>query len=442
MSEQSSPLTPHPSPLPIDVESFLSFWGQFNIKLKSYPHVLKAKGGFTFIEQAEIEKTKTFKDLMKEVHEPGICGQCGGCVSFCFAGDLTAIEMGNEGRPQYLNEENCLKCGICFLICPQINILDDDIKDEFNWKPPVGNYQRVTSARTTNKDVLENCSDGGVVTSILHYLLDRKLIDGAIVSQKTGPFGRKPILASTYEEILSAAGSRFIGTSQVEELGNFTTYSPTMYELRNVKNLDLLRIAVVGTPCQIHTIRKMQNLGVTPAHVVEYTIGLFCMENFSFDRTEKEFIEERLGFKIEDIKKINIREDFIVTLKSNDVIYVPLKEIDRLARPACFACTDYTNDFADLSVGGLGSPEGYTTVITRTDAGKMMYNEAKRNDYVEEITMDHKEYSRVSNERLDKILYFANLKRERGLMTLGKLKMKELEYLKTHPGKAQDDVSS
>jgi len=398
------------------------------------PASVKTFGGLQLTGTQSIERTKTFKDLMKEVHEPGICGQCGGCVSFCFAGDLTAIEMGDDGKPHYLNEENCLKCGICFLICPQINVLDEDIKEEFKWKPPIGNYHRITSARSTNKDVLENCSDGGVVTSILHYLLERKLIDGAIVSQKTGPFGRKPILASTYEEILSAAGSRFIGTSQVEELGNYTTYSPTMYELRDIKNLDLLRIAVVGTPCQIHTIRKMQNLGVTPAHVVEYTIGLFCMENFSFDRTEKEFIENKLGFKMEDIKKINIREDFIVTLKSNDVIYIPLKEIDRLARPACFACSDYTNDFADISVGGLGSPEGYTTVITRTDAGKTMYNEAKRNNYIEDIKRDHRDYTRVSKERLEKLQYFAELKRERGLMTLGKLKIKELEFVHKQDG--------
>ncbi|UCH88592.1 MAG: Coenzyme F420 hydrogenase/dehydrogenase, beta subunit C-terminal domain [Thermoplasmata archaeon] len=386
-------------------------------------------GGLIFTDKASQEKAKTFKDLIQQVHEPGICGQCGGCVSFCFAGDLTAIEMGPEGKPHYKDEENCLKCGICFLICPQISILDEEIKEEYNWKLPIGNYQRITTAISTKKEVLENCSDGGVVTSILLALLERNLIDGAIVSQKTGPFGRKPIIATTYEEILSAAGSRFIGTSQVEELGNYTTYSPAMRELGNIRNLDLLRIAVVGTPCQIHTIRKMQNLGVTPAHVVKYTIGLFCMENFSFNRSEKEYIEHRLGFKMEDIKKINIREDFIVTLKSNDVIYIPLKEIDKLARPACFACTDYTNDFADISMGGIGSPEGYTTTIIRTEEGKMMYNEAKRNNYIQEISKSHKNYSLVS-DRLDKLTYFAIKKRERGLFTLEKLKKGELEHLK------------
>ena len=83
----------------------------------------------------------------------------------------------------------------------------------------------------------------------------------------------------------------------------------------------------------------------------------------------------------------------------------------------------------------------YTTVITRTDAGKQIYNDAKRYNYINEITMDHKEYSRVTNERLDKIIYFANKKRERGLLTLGNLKMKELEYLKKKKESDSDTIT-
>jgi coenzyme F420 hydrogenase subunit beta len=338
--------------------------------------------------------------------------------------------MGKDGHPTYINEENCLKCGICFLICPQINILDKEIQEQYEWELPIGHYKRIVAAKTKDEEVRRNCTDGGVVTSILHCLLERKMIDGAIVSQKTGPFGRKPIIATTYEDILSSAGTRFIGTSEIEELGNFTTYSPTMEALRNLKNMDLLKIAVVGTPCQIHTIRKMQQLGVVPSHVVKYTIGLFCYENFSFDINDKDRIEKRLGVKIDDIDKINIREEFIITLKSGDVKHFPLSEIDDVARPACFACTDFANDFADISVGGLGSPDGYTTTVIRTDEGKEIYSEAKRNGYIEEFMTcadeeQKSEYS--SNECLQKIIQYSERKRKRGLETLDRLKVKPLE---------------
>jgi coenzyme F420 hydrogenase subunit beta len=382
----------------------------------------------------ESGNTKTFKHLIREVHDQGICGQCGGCVSFCYAGDLIAIEMGSDGKPQYLDEENCLQCGICFLICPQINILDEEIQAEYKWEPPIGSFKHILSGRTTNSQIMEKCSDGGVVTSLLLYLLERKLIDGAIVSISDGPFGRKPIVATTREQIISAAGSRFIGKSNIEELGNFTTYSQTMFALRELKNLDMLKIAVVGTPCQIHTIRKMQYLGVMPAHVVKYVIGLFCLENFSFSSEKLPEVEGTLGMKLNDIKKINLKEDFIITKQNNEVKHIPLSELEKVARPACFACTDYANDFADISVGGIGSPEGYSTVIIRNDIGQKIFSGALRDKYVEELNIGNEldlgsgliNYEKgiclSSKARKDLLLKYARMKRKRGIDTLNKLR--------------------
>jgi len=345
--------------------------------------------------------------------------------------------MSPEGKPHYINEENCLQCGICFLICPQINILDEEIQKLFNWEPPIGSYKHIVSAKTTNPEIMEVCSDGGVVTSLLIYLLEHKLIDGAIVSISEGPFGRKPIVATTKEKIISAAGSRFIGKSNIEELGNFTTYSQTMFALRDIKNIDMLKIAVVGTPCQIHTIRKMQYLGVMPAHVVKYVIGLFCYENFSFSADRLGEVEDTLGVKITDIKKINLKEEFIITTNDGVVKNIPLSELEKVARPACFACTDYANDFADISVGGIGSPEGYTTTIIRNDVGQRIYSNALRNGYLEELDLGaeldlglglHNYENGIclsSKARKDLILKFARNKRKRGLETLEKLRKKE-----------------
>jgi coenzyme F420 hydrogenase subunit beta len=297
------------------------------------------------------------------------------------------------------------------------------------------------------------CSDGGVVTSLLVYLLEHRLIDGAIVSVSEGPFGRKPIVATTKEKIISAAGSRFIGKSNIEELGNFTTYSQTMFALRDIKNLDMLKIAVVGTPCQIHTIRKMQYLGVMPAHVVKYVIGLFCYENFSFSVDKIDEVEETLGVSINDIKKINLKEEFIITTKDDEVKNIPLSELEKVARQACFACTDYANDFADISVGGIGSPEGYTTTVIRNEVGQKLFSRALRDGYIEELDvgkgMDLGSGLNVtengiclsSKARKDLILKFARNKRARGLEILDKLRSKELtaeQLLKDNLDKSQE----
>jgi ferredoxin len=40
---------------------------------------------------------KTFRDLMKEVQKYNFCGKCGGCVSFCSADNLGALELDQMG---------------------------------------------------------------------------------------------------------------------------------------------------------------------------------------------------------------------------------------------------------------------------------------------------------------------------------------------------------
>ena len=109
---------------------------------------------------------KTFHDLMIEVQQRNFCGKCGGCFSFCSADNLGALEVGSDGMPRFANEEKCLHCGICYMICPNIYELDEELKKKTNWEPPIGAVEDLTSARTTNSSVVQRCTDGGVVTSL------------------------------------------------------------------------------------------------------------------------------------------------------------------------------------------------------------------------------------------------------------------------------------
>lgn len=363
----------------------------------------------------ESKTIKTFKDLIREVHEPGLCGSCGGCVSFCSAGELMAIGFGENGIPKIIDEDNCLECGICYLICPQIDVLDDDIKDTYDWESPLGSYKRIVSARSTNSEILKVCTDGGVVSSILHCLLEKRMIDGAVVSKKTSQFGREPMIATTYQEILAASGSKFTGSSGVEELGRFSTYSPTMFAIKDVKNMDLIKIAVVGTPCQVHTLRKMQNLSVVPSHVVKYVLGLFCSENFSFEASKSKDVEKVLGVNFEDIEKLNIKEDLIVKLKNGETKHIPLEKMTRFVRQACLICNDFSNDFADISFGGLGSPEGWTTLVIRTELGERIYSEAIHHGFIEELHDNHEGFKDDTSIIISKLIQFAKMKKDRAL---------------------------
>jgi len=364
---------------------------------------------------------KTFHDLIRIVQKNNFCGKCGGCVAFCSAANLGALEVGPDGMPRYSDEEKCLKCGICYMICPNIRDLDEELRKRTKWEPPVGPIKDLVTAQTTNPTVGEKCTDGGVVTSLLLYLLDNHMIDAALVSRSDGPFHRGPMLATSGEEIISASGSHYDESFSVINLGShYSTYSPAMQELKRLRKGLIDRVAMVGTPCQIHTVRKMQVLGIIPSDVIKYCFGLFCMENFSFNDIQLKHLEKQYGFDLTQVSKVNVKEDFFIYLENGRVIHIPFAEIDSIARPACLVCPDFSAEFSDLSFGGLGSPEGYTTVLIRSEKGKIVYRGALAAGYIKERRYSSAEKARSDLIRLQRLIIdFSQRKKERALKNRG-----------------------
>jgi len=339
-------------------------------------------------------KVKNFEDLIEEVHKNGICQQCGGCVSFCNSMDYDVIGYKEPNSPpEFLNKENCLKCGICYHICPQTHVLDYDLNRAFNLldfsSMPLGNTNEIYSCQSTNFDLLHQGTDGGVVNSLLTYMFDEKLIDGAVVAKTKAPFSREPFFAECKEDLLGTSGLKLGISQQLDEVQKRHSYSSSLPELNKHK---FKKLAIVGTPCQIYTIRSMQSLGIIPSQNIEYCLGLFCYENFEFDQRKIEKFQREFNLKFEDIEKINIKNDLIVQLKRDknrkSLIHIPFDDLKDYMRPACNACSDFTNVYADISFGGLGSPDDFTTVITRTDKGRRVVNNALKEGIISNLEVD------------------------------------------------------
>ncbi len=367
------------------------------------------------------EEIKSFTDLIREVQTPGLCGSCGGCVSFCSAGELNALHFGSDGFPEYADEDRCLKCGICYLVCPQVKVLDHELGQRFGWEGPSGPYRSIRSARTTDTETASVATDGGVVTSLLVRALESGIIDGALVSRRTGPFSRQPAVATTRKELIEAAGSHFGETAHLGEMGNaYTSFVPTIREIGKLRRRKLERVALVGTPCQVYSLRKMQLLRVVPSDAVKLVIGLFCMESFAFNEETRSHLGEHLGVPLDDIVKLNVKDDVILTKSTGEEIHVPFEVVDEIARPACLACPDFASDFADLSCGGLGSPAGYTTVVIRTAEGDKLYSNARRGGFIEELAGQDREAAVLQRTTtVAKITSFSRRKRDRSARRLG-----------------------
>jgi coenzyme F420 hydrogenase subunit beta len=159
-----------------------------------------------------------------------------------------------------------------------------------------------------------------------------------------------------------------------------------MLAIRSLRASDMTRVAFVGTPCQIKTLRKMQLLRIVPAHIVRITIGLFCYENFNFTLEGRKNLEEKIETSLDNVAKINVKEDFIVKLDDGSSVNIDLDELGDLVRPECIPCTDFSCYTADISVGGLGSPDGYTTTMMRNQQARGLVEEAISNEYLERNT--------------------------------------------------------
>ncbi|MHA1242917.1 MAG: Coenzyme F420 hydrogenase/dehydrogenase, beta subunit C-terminal domain [Promethearchaeota archaeon] len=311
--------------------------------------------------------TKNFEDLIKEVHEKGICQECGGCVSFCSSAKYDIIGfIDPDTPPVYLHKDQCLECGICYMICPQTHILDSELNKTYKFtnydSMPIGNFDNIYSCQATDKDFLKHGTDGGVVNSILNFMIEKKLIDGAIVSKTKAAFSREATYAKSKADLLQSSGTILDISPQLDAVHKISTYTHSIPGLNRYK---FKKLAVIGTPCQFKNI--------------EICLGLFCFESFSLSKTQIKKFEKNFNINVSDIKKINIKEDVIFKIKDDGngekIIHIPFTHLKDYMRPACNACDDFTNIYADISFGGLGSADKYTTVITRTEKGKKLFSQ-------------------------------------------------------------------
>ena len=84
-------------------------------------------------------------------------------------------------------------------------------------------------------------------------------------------------------------------------------------------------------------------------------------------------ISTLLKIPMSSIKAISAsqRDDrLLVTTFSDEELEVKLSDVAKLVRKGCGRCYDLLAEAADISIGPLGAPEGYSAAIVRTDHGE------------------------------------------------------------------------
>jgi coenzyme F420 hydrogenase subunit beta len=129
-----------------------------------------------------------FKLLKEEIIDTGLCIGCGACAAFC--GRIELIGRRPELVKPCILEVGSIRCGwrgVCYDHCSARFLPTKEVEERiFGIRKEdelLGVYRNFIRGRATDERILSVCQDGGVITAILAYGLDRGIFDGAIVTR-------------------------------------------------------------------------------------------------------------------------------------------------------------------------------------------------------------------------------------------------------------------
>lgn len=203
--------------------------------------------------------------------------------------------------------------------------------------------------------------DGGVVTALLIKGFEEGLFDAAIVVRRTQGYMAEAVVALSAEDVMSAKGTSYLKVNVTKKL-------------RELISQGKQRIAIVCTPCEAKAARIVQQTVGKDCQIT--VIGLFCLEAFNPVKLRAE-IRKRLGVDLADAEKTRIRRGKFTVTVEGKTVSCKVKDLSDTSEVTCRFCEDFVAALADVSVGCVGSPEGYSTVIVRSPAGERLLCDAK-----------------------------------------------------------------
>jgi len=350
---------------------------------------------------AEYIENTTIKGIFPSValiKEKNLCCGCGLCVSIC---PVKAIDY--SGGTFEIDDDLCINCGLCYSACPRsffpkvLEKLEENNDPNIKFLEQLNYYRDIFTAQTTEKRIKRVAQDGGIVTTSLKTAFKQGLINGSFaVTIGDQPLKPLPILIESEGDLLKTAGAKY-------------TNVPVLKIFHDAK--DHNKLAVVGTPCIMKALRKISFYPFNKPFYdnIVLKIGLFCMESFDYEKII-ELLKNEFHVYPSDVKKMDIdKGKFIIYDQESNISNIPIKRIKKYGRFGCFFCDDLTAEYADISVGSIGSEPGWSTVIIRTKKGAEFFQKALDLNLIvkkeiEEDSKSFKELSRIAKSKLKKYI--------------------------------------
>jgi coenzyme F420-reducing hydrogenase beta subunit len=241
----------------------------------------------------------------------------------------------------------------------------------------LGVYSDLFSAKSTVEG-----QDGGVVTALLQKGFTEGLFDSAIVVRRIHGYNAEATVISNAEEALESKGTTYVKVNVTKKL-------------RELINQGKKRIVIVCTPCEAKVARKIQQ---TIGKECEVTvIGLFCFEAFNPAKLKAE-VQKQLGVDLDKAGRTQVRQGKFVAQVDGREVSCRVKDLTGASEVACHFCSDFTSQLADVSVGSVGSKQGYSTVIVRSPIGERLL---QNSNFMKDV-VDKQEIARLAKFKTER----------------------------------------
>lgn len=235
----------------------------------------------------------------------------------------------------------------------------------------LGTYDTCYLGYATDEQVRAGAASGGIVSALLIHLLENEIVQGAVISKveiENGEIQAHPFIARSRKEILQAQSSIYMEF-------------PWLREARSLLKSAEGKVAVVGLPCFIQALRRVEAKDPKIAATVDVHIGLICGRSSSKNLLLR-FLESK-GIREQDVADIRFREghwrgQMHVWLQDGSEKYFSFSEFSLYrnlhfyCETKCLSCEDPLAEEADVVCGDVWlhelrkEPVKHSLVISRT----------------------------------------------------------------------------
>ena len=348
-----------------------------------------------------------FDRLQKEVIKAGLCTHCGTCVGLS-SGQLRFQETPFGPLPTAVTPLSSPDLPpAAYNACPGKGVNYPQAYQEVFGRLPdnwlVGPYQDVFIGYASDPAVRRGGASGGVITQTLIYLLTNGRIDGAVVLQmgQPKPWLAKPVIATTPEAIQAASQSVY-------------EPAPVNVILDEMAAFDG-RLAYVGLPDQVASLRQLQKLGHSGAQKVDYILGPYVGTNMYLGAVTS-FLHSNGIRSLTEITELKFRAgewpgNLQIRLRSGDVLKAEKFYYNYLIpfyiTQSTLTTVDFTNELTDFSVGDAWSPQyeaqgvGFSVVVARSQKGEALVREMQAANVVQLADIEIDEALAMHGHMLD-----------------------------------------